>query len=226
MGENTEPNPLETHESEFVAADLDFNREQAHALYKAGFMETNPRRWMRISEEVRFEDVVALLTGFTSMVISCPFHGRDSTPSFHIYRRGNDATCFGCPPGEQYYDSVIFTAKKLGVSRVQALRWLEKQYNLPPIEDIDISDPEDNEDEGFIELKFPDLKAPYIEFAARDIQTAKDPELAIEYLEILFDCWPSRQEAKDNPDAGDPMPLARVLGKTTLEYILARKKRK
>jgi hypothetical protein len=130
-----------------------------------------------------------------------------------------------CPPGEQYYDAVTFTAKRLGVSKLAALQYLEKQFGLPPIDDIEIADLEEERDGGYVELKFPDLKRAYIEHAAKDVQTAKDVELAIEYIEILFDCWPSRAEEKADPQAGDPLPLARVLGKTTLDFILARKKR-
>lgn len=224
---HTEPDQLELTdpETEIVADELTFDRAHAHTLYKSGFMEVHPHRWMRISEEIRMEDVVQMLTGQTSMKISCPFHGRDSNPSFQIYRRGNDAWCFGCPPGEQFYDAIIFTAKKLGVSKIGALQWLEKQFHLPPIADIDREDLEEEQDTGLVEIKFRDLLPPYVEHARKDIQTAKDVDLAHEYLEILFDCWPSRTEENADPDAGDPMPLARVVGPTVINYILDRKKR-
>lgn len=211
--------------SPFVAADVDFERGHAEALYRAGFMDTHPHRWMRVHEEVRFEDVVALLTGQTQTVISCPFHGRDSTPSFHIYRRGNDAFCFGCPPGEQYYDSIIFAAKKLGLSRLGALRWLEKQFDLPAIADIDPEEYAEEQQGDTVRLTFRDVLPEFVRVAAKEVQRLQDVDLAREYLEILFDGWPARQEEKEDPDAGDPLPMARVLGKTTIDFMLARKRK-
>ncbi len=213
---------LEPGQPEFhPALDATFNLEEAVTLYRTGFLQTHPERLRRAEEDIRFDDVVERLTGFTSITISCPFHGRDSTPSFHLYRTSNDGWCFGCPPGQQYYNSILFVAKKLGVSREAALRWIEKEFDLPYIADVDIDEKEDDEEP--VRIHFRDLLRPYVEHAAKDVQTCQQVDVAKDYLEDLFNAWPSRAEEKADPNAGDPKILARVLGPTVLAYIRQKK---
>jgi hypothetical protein len=206
--------------------DVSFARAEADKLYRSGFMRIHPHRWQRVLEEVRFEDVVEKLIGSTEMTISCPFHGRDSKPSFHLYKRTNDAFCFGCPPGEQYYDAVKFASKRLGVSESTALRWVEDQFGLPPMKDIPFEETLEEEKPEFLEVTFRELLPSYVQHAARDIQNSQDVELAEEYLEILFDAWPSREEEKKDPvNSGDALSLARVVGQKVVDAILKKKVR-
>jgi hypothetical protein len=221
VGEMTEPkSPGEG------VHDAVLERATAEQLYQGGFLIVNPERWTRIKDLIRFEDVVALfIPGYHyRQVISCPFHGRDSNPSFHLYRRTNDAYCFGCPSGKQYYDHIRFVAAQHGCSKLRALCWLEREFELPKMADVNSEEYAEDHEEEFVSVTFRDLKEPFIKHAARDIAAqGNDIDLAKEYLEILFDAWPSRAEEKEDPAAGDALTLARVLGKTVVDYILARK---
>jgi hypothetical protein len=215
---------IEPEDKEFpVAAEAVLERATSQQLYQGGFMMVNPERWTRLKDLVRFDDVVALFIPGYRQVISCPFHGRDSKPSFHIYRRTNDAYCFGCPPGKEYYDHVRFVAAMHGGSMLQALCWLEREFKLAKMADVNTEKYEEDQAEEFITVTFADLKEAFIRHAARDNAREKDLDLAKEYAEILFSAWPTRQEEKENPEAGDAMALARVLGRTSVQSILARK---
>jgi hypothetical protein len=192
--------------------DVEFSRETYAKMYYSGEAAgINPLRWDRIRNDIRFDDVVFELTKKNTNVINCPFHGRDSNPSFYIYppARGNNGWCFGCPPRQQYYDAVRFTSRLLDISRVKALLWLEKRFNLPPIENI----VEEEEEEQITSLTFEDLCGPYIEKAANDIIANKDPELAQEYIRLFFEA--DRDKAV--------IPLASVLGKEALRKLVERK---
>ena len=172
----------------------------------------NPARWERAIEEVNFQDLVEELTGHRSNdKISCPFHGTDSTPSFGFWPHKNNGFCFGCPPGEQYYDNILFAAKWFSFSRVKALMWLEKTYKLPPMEDVLLEDEFEEEEEVLVELA--DLVEPYIRQARREVQQHQDPELALGYIQRYFEA------EHDN----DPVLLARVLDPSTLLRIQQKK---
>jgi hypothetical protein len=210
-------------DSTFKAAeDVTIERASAQQLYQGGFMVVNPERWTRIKELIRFEDVVGMFVPryYNDQVISCPFHGRDSTPSFHLYRRTNDAYCYGC---SKYYDHVRFVAAMHGGSTLQALRWLEREFKLPKMADVNSEQYAEDQKVEFVTVRFRDLLEPYIRHAARDIAQQKDVDLAKEYLEILFGAWPSHQEEQVDPDAGDALALAQVVGRKVVEEILARK---
>jgi CHC2 zinc finger len=208
-----------------AAADVTIERASAQQRYQGGFMIVNPERWTRITDLIRFEDVVGMFVDryHHQQVISCPFHGRDSKPSFHLYRRSNDAYCFGCPNGKGYYDHVRFVAAMHGGSMLGALKWLEREFKLPKMRDVNSEQYADDHAEEFVTVRFRDLLEPYIQHAARDVALTKDIDLAKEYLEILFCAWPTPQEEKVDPDAGDALALARVVGRKVWEPILVRK---
>lgn len=194
--------------------DVDFDRESARELYDQGYRATLSPRWARVTDPsvVRFVDIVNMIHGHADMngMISCPFHGRDSHPSFKLYPRG--AWCFGCPPGSQYYDTVRFVAAKLGYTYTQAIAWLERKYELPP---LDAEEDEDTEGEY---LNFSRLAPAYIQLAASEAQKL-DPELIREYIAIYFEASPGRAD-QNNPDSLEKvMPMARVLGTQRLEKI-------
>lgn len=170
----------------------------------------NPLRWDR-ARELDFISLVEELTGIhcnRHMFISCPFHGRDSHPSFYIYY--NDAYCFGCSAA---YDCISFTAKHFGYSnKYKALAWLERYYKLPPIGDVTDEDFEPEEVEE-VTLVLEDLKHPYIVFASKDVQATQDYVLAEDYLRRYY----------EGLDAEQVLPLARVLGGEACRTILMAK---
>jgi len=194
--------------------DIDFARETANKLYQLGDAKgINPLRWERVQDEILFSDVVEEVLGKVGSPISCPFHGTDSTPSFYVYppARGNVGFCFGCPPptSNQIYDSVKLVSMVFDINRVKALTWLEKKWNLPPMEDVVIEKDEEEE----ISLEFDDLSEPYILKAAKDIQATRDLELANEYLRIYF--LANRDQTA--------LPLARVLGREVVQRVMRTK---
>jgi DNA primase len=191
--------------------DVDFSRAAAIASYGEGGAMPE-ERWVRANKEIRFEDVISELTGlaFVGRAISCPFHGTDSRPSFYVYPGGNDGYCFGC---SLYYDNVIFASKFLQFSRVKALKWLEHQFELPPMADIILEKEEDDDEEEVITLEFGDLSEHYIQFAMRDIQEVGEADQAEEYLRIYFEAEKEKLV----------LPLGRVLGQPRVKKILQRK---
>jgi hypothetical protein len=198
---------------EVDADEIDFTKSDIEKLDAAAFRVhgINPARWDRANDEINFQDLVEEFTGKRSNdKISCPFHGTDSTPSFGFWPHKNNGFCFGCPPGEQYYDNLRFVAKTLSVSRLKALLWIEKTYSLPPMDDVAV---EDEEEEEEVSIEFADLSEAYIRQAAREVQTHKDAELAEGFIRIYF------QGLRDN----DPVALARVLDPSTLQGIKDRK---
>jgi DNA primase len=221
--------------------DIDIARDNLEKLYHLGAAkEINPERWERARRDIRFEDVVAELTGLTGEKISCPFHGPETIPSFQIYKRTNDGYCFGC--GENF-DSVRFVSRITGLTRVKALMWLEKKWELPPMEDVSVqTEDEDIDEEETVEVSFDDLEVPYITNAAAHIQEFKDAELAEEYVRIFFEASEYMADAKrartecDDPEEGAEeaaaleskaaLTLAKVVGRKKIQQLLNRKKTK
>ena len=215
--------------------DLDFQKRSADRLYKTGVIRgINPLRIERVHEEVRFDDLVADITGRTGDKISCPFHGRDSDPSFTLYRGSNDGFCFGCPAGRGYYDHIKFVKEFYSITWVQALKWIEKEYKLPPIADIITK--EEEEDEITTEVTFSDLAGPFITRAVDEVQRLRDAELALEYIHVYFaaqDFEEIAEEAKKAREFSEAiklhykaaMRLARVLGQEAVNQILDKKER-
>ena len=203
--------PEEPVEEDVLALELDFDKDSVVELDPERRFVTNPLRWDRVRDEINFQDLVEEFTGKRSNdKISCPFHGSDTTPSFGFWPHKNNGFCFGCPPGEQYYDPLIFTSKYLQISPYKALLWLEKTYSLPPLDDIV---PEEEEEEEEISLEFCDLAPAYIVQARREIRVSEDPELAFDYLRIYY----------ESQHINDPLPLAKVLDPDTLRSIKQKK---
>lgn len=193
-----------------MSDELDFTKADIARLETADRAGINPARWERAKDEVNFQDLVEEFTGkYSNSMISCPFHGTDSTPSFKFYPHKNNGWCFGCPAGEQFYDNIIFVAKTLSISRVKALFWLEKTYKLPPMDDVILDDEEEEEE---VSIEFADLSEAFIRQAAREVQKHQDVEMAQEFVRIYFEAEFEK----------DPLPLARV-DPSTLEDIRQRK---
>jgi len=208
--------------SDLGIVSIEFGRESAYAVDRAVFGDSNLiARWDRIREEVSFPDLIASEEGTREQKISCPFHGRDRNPSFQIYRRSNDAYCYGCPEGSKLYDSVRFIKAKYGLSALQAIVWLEKHFGLPPLEgDEDLDDDDEDSDEKTVSIGFADMAEPYRQHAAAAFLADPDPEMAREYIEIYFDALPDKKEDPESPEELlKAVSLARVLGSAAIEAI-------
>lgn len=211
MEENKEP----LSQDEFGVEEVTFSREEAKKLLlnTSGISE---KRWERIRELIDFKDLVfemAVPRNAKGDAISCPFHGRDSNPSFHFYRRSNDAYCFGCPPGDQLWDHIKFVSRILGKTKVGALKWLEEQYNLPKIEE----ELDEVEKDSITLLDIGDLKEPFIKRVhqlSEQEQTTEDKvAIVLELMRLYFEA----EKAKD------PVPMARLVGIKTVRNILKQK---
>lgn len=61
----------------------------------------------------------------------CPFHGRDNTPSAHVYPDGH-FHCFAC---HRHLDVIGFVQERESIALFNnVLRHIEQRYNLPKIE--------------------------------------------------------------------------------------------
>jgi DNA primase len=200
--------------------DIDFDRKVAEELGHSSYT-INPLRWERVRNDVRFEDVVEELTGKTGQTISCPFHGPETVPSFRFYRSSNSGWCFGCPAGTQFYDAIAFTSRLLEINRLRALKWLEKEFNLPPLDDVQ-SDEQDSEEET-LNCSFEDLVPAFISAARKQIQATQDVTIAQEYLKIYFQAEDlTGKSANEEEKQQAAIMLAEVLGKDTLNSIKLR----
>ena len=199
--------------------ELNFEKNSLYKLYQSGWSKSiNPERWERVRRDIRFEDVVADLTGHSgASAISCPFHGRDSRPSFWLYKRTNDGWCFGCPPKEQYYDHVRFVSKYMGIGRLAALRWLERKWGFPALPDLV---PEED-DVSTVELQFADLQEPFILKAIKQVQEFKDVELAEDYLCHYFEAIQCMKLAEDAKKEGEHEDASALEVKATLSLAQA-----
>ena len=90
-------------------------------------------RWERARTEIDVRDVVDILFGKRGSPIRCPFHGSDSTPSMYFMHH-NDYHCYGCPEGDTSWDSIKIVARARNMSPSMALKWLEHEFHLPPLE--------------------------------------------------------------------------------------------
>ena len=128
-----------------------------------------------------------------------------------------------CPPGSQYYDSVIFVSRYMDCNKMQALQWIEKTFDLPKLPNAPL---EDGDEDGT--LGFWDLSEPFILKAAHDVQESGDPELAEDYIRIYFSSLALEKSAKASGDPEDAhlqaaMGLASVLGRDRVAAIAERK---
>lgn len=197
----------------FNIEDMEFSREEARKILGASFKQISEKRWERVRELIDFRDLCLETTGKIPKgdSISCPFHGRDSNPSFHLYTRTNDAYCYGCPPGDQYWDHTKLISRLMGTTRVAALKWLEDKYGLPKIED----DIDPVEEENIILLEFNDVKEPYIRKVLELVE--KEPKDKVSLLKELMRFYFLGEKSND------PLPCARVLGLSKVKNILKHK---
>jgi hypothetical protein len=145
------------------------------------------------------------------------------------------AAVHNCPPGEQYYDHVRFVSKYLNISRIAALKWIEKKFELEPLAEFE--DLEEGDEEITVTLEMKDLTEPYIIKSVRDVQSTQDVGLALEYLRFYFEAIHLDKAADELKKQGDEpeevkdlqlkaaMILARILGKTEIDKVLERKVR-
>ena len=200
--------------------DFEWVKEEIEKIYKSS-TDISMERWDRVRWEIDFYDLAIslleegkILRNHHGGKISCPFHGTDSTPSFNFYQGSNSAFCFGCEPPatNQFYDNVRFVSALYGISRRDALKWLEKKYKLPALqEEVEIPDSETEEEEGeIVSLTFDDLKEPFLVYAS---VLVKDADKATAMLEAFF-------KAQQNDD---PLPIAKFLGKDRISRILRQK---
>lgn len=185
-------------------------------------------RWERVKTQIDVRDVVYMLHNRRGNPISCPFHGRDSKPSFYFYLENNDCHCWGCAEGENYWDNVRIVAKSLEITRSQAVRWLEREFALPKLEEdpldvvVDLDEAEDAEveeeesAEGTL-LTFDDIAPAFVTTAQRLIGAAKGTTEAVPKATALLECFFTAEKHSD------PLPLARVVGSETVRALLKRK---
>lgn len=208
-------NPLITPSSD----DFEWVQEEVDKIYRST-TDISIERWNRARWEVDFHDLVIslleegkLLRNYQGNKISCPFHGTDSTPSFTFYPGSNSAFCFGCepPPTNQFYDNVRFVSALYGISKRDALKWIEKKFKMPALAEI-VEGPvtSDQEEEEVVTLTFDDLKEPFLVYAS---VLDKDADKAAAMLEAFF---------KAQQDQ-DPLPIAKFLGKDRISRILRQK---
>lgn len=219
--------------------DWNFERSSLKKLYSSGSSgEINPERWDRVRNEIRFEDVVSELTGHGgSSSMRCPFHGRDSTPSFFLYKGTNDGWCFGCETGSQYYDHVRFVSKYREISRTAALRWIEKKWDLPPLANIPLEEDQDEDTYITTYLTWEDIQEPFILKAIKQVSAFRDVELAEDYISYYFKSLEQLKLAEALRKEGEHEDalaaeaqavkiLARAYGKEDTAKIWTRKKMK
>ena len=161
----------------------------------------------------------------------CPFHGRDSKPSLYYYLENNTFFCFGCPDGDGYWDNIKLVARSLEITRPQALRWLEAEFHLPPmadeqkpfdldsVEGLVVLEEEEEDPEPPLLLNVEDLRAPYVAAARRLVWaqagTSDAAPTARELLERFYRAI----------RAGDPVPLARIVGADVVRQLVQRAQR-
>ena len=205
--------------------DIEWSLEEAEKLKKYATSEIPIERWERVRWGIDFYDMAIqllqehkLLRNHKGNKVSCPIHGGvdgDSTPSFTFYPASNSAYCFGCeaPPSNQHYDNVRLVSLLFGISKKDALIWLEKRYKLPPLllpHHSTVGNDEEEEEEEEVSLTFDDLREPFLAMASvlnSDVQHSKD------LLQVFFKAEHEK----------DPLPLAKVLGKKRITQILTKK---
>jgi hypothetical protein len=216
---------MEIDDVAFGVEDVDF--DEAFKVLTSGFGGSILGRFERIREVVDMEEIIhELHPRATGHVFSCPFHGRDSRPSFYFYRSSNSAWCFGCPLGSQLYTPVEFVAAKFGITKMEAVKWLEKKYNLPPLEDEeeDFTDLGDGTIEVRKVLTFDDIRDAYLEKAGRHVQETQNPELFFLYAARFFNALPEQMaDPNSDEEVKKTLSLARLLDPATLDKILGAK---
>lgn len=179
--------------------------------------EVAPERWQRVREQVVFRDLVRdILTKHglwhvEGNACSCPFHGKDSTPSFTFYDGSNSAFCFGCPPPKknQMYDSVSFISRFFEISPSRALAWIEKKHNMPFIAFEEEEEEEEDFDEEGEVFTFQDLRSTFLTTAPKLISSVSDAKI------LLASYFTAKRE-------DDALHLAKLLGRERLDRLRKR----
>ena len=181
-------------------------------------------RWDRVRKDIDVQDVLFLLHGRRGSPIRCPFHGRDSSPSFYTFRDNNDCHCYGCPPGDDTWDNVKIVARSNEISPSQALRWLEREFNLPPLAngdveegvDLDAEDPEAPEPEQAPLLQVKDLARAFQGESRRLIRSLPEGERGAMVHEMAKTFFTAQHYE-------DPAMLARVVGAEVTRNLIQNK---
>lgn len=187
-----------------------------------GQSDISEARWERARENVDILELVTDMTGSKprGAAICCPFgHGvgaRDSRPSFYIYPSSNSCFCFGCPPGENFYDPVGFVARMMELPPHKALLWLEKHYDLPPLQEEPPPEPEAEEEEPQGPTRWligvGDLKDPFFKRVRSNLRSNPDPTSARIYMAIYW----------ESVDTEDPTRMAQVVGRDKVQQLIGR----
>jgi hypothetical protein len=196
--------------------DIEFDRKAALAMARKD--NISEARWERIQRDVDIRDILEYLYPDKRMVsnkIRCPFHGSDRTPSFTIYPRTNSAFCFGCPDKDGFWDSVKIVSRSLEISIRKAVRWIEDEWNLEPMDD---DDHEDEATEEIVVLTAEDLAAPFIAFV-RDFTITHKRDAA----ETCNDVDEAANRFYYGHHQKDALPLARLLGSQRVKALRSAK---
>lgn len=213
----------ETPEDPKLLIDDDVDFGDANELRVEGISDA---RWERVRTVIDVRDVLYMLHNRRGSPMSCPFHGRDSKPSFNIYIESNDCFCWGCPDGEGYWDNVRIVARTLEISRPQALRYLEREFKLPKLEedpndlavDLDeLPDEEEDDETPSMLLTFADIAPAFITTARKLIKSAAGTTESVPTATTLLECYFTAEKHED------PLPLARVVGSETVRALIKKK---
>lgn len=205
-----------------LLADEDVDFGDANELRVEGISEA---RWDRVKTQIDVRDVVYMLHNRRGSPISCPFHGRDSKPSFYFYLENNDCHCFGCPDGDNYWDNVKIVSRTLEISRSQALRYLEREFKLPKLEedpadfavDLDEEPEEDEDEQPTMLLAFEDIAPAFVTTARKLIKSTAGTTESVPTATTLLECYFTAEKHED------PLPLARVVGAETVRALIKKK---
>lgn len=216
MGGKRKKAPPEAPLEEQFVVDVEFDREEAVRLAKKH--NISEARWDRIHRDIDIRDVLERLYPERRMVsqkIRCPFHGEDRTPSFTVYPRTNTAYCFGCPDKDGFWDTVKIVSREMEISLKKAVIWLEKEWDLPPMEE---DEEEETSTEEVVVLTVDDVTPSFIELIRsftinnrREVEATT--EEALEAIERFF-------RAHHEKDA---LPLARLLGSQRVKALCSAK---
>lgn len=124
--------------------------------------------------------------------IRCHLHGsgKDSRPSAAVYPDSNSWFCWGC---QQYRDSIKTIQDSAGLSQEDAIKWVERVYNLPvwvepiekPLEVLALSFDDQNNTLGFLVKR--------LRWMIQSIHREQDvPMDEVAKLWFAFDEWVAR----------------------------------
>ncbi len=198
--------------------DVDFGEATELAVHGV-----HPARWQRARKDVDVRDLLYQLHSLRGSPVVCPFHG-DRSPSFYVHIHNNDCHCYGCPDGDQTWDTIKIVARSLEISPSQAVSWLEREYHLPQLTDEEMAKfesedvydlSESNRGEGSL-LTVEDLRPPYLREARRMIAFAPKED-RLQYAEELTNGYSLAFHYSD------PSLLARVVGVAEVNSLVRAK---